>query len=94
MQPVGIQVQAYNRDWIVKTGMEGFLTVADGSCGEPLLLECTYDGTGDDKTPPVLLTAAGVTFDRLLSLLGSCPTKIAITIPFNVSTDILQSTSI
>lgn len=63
LQPLDIKVEAQNRDWMVKKGMGAFLTVANGSCTEPVFLECVYNGAETGKAP-VLLSASGITFER------------------------------
>ncbi|XP_053604779.1 cytosol aminopeptidase-like [Plodia interpunctella] len=60
--PLGVVVEARDREWIETQDMRAFLTVAQGSCEEPAFLECRYTGA-KEGAPPVLLVAKGVTFD-------------------------------
>ncbi|XP_060801391.1 cytosol aminopeptidase-like isoform X2 [Amyelois transitella] len=60
--PLGVVVEARDREWISSQDMRAFLAVARGSCEEPAFLECAYRG-GRERQPPVLLVAKGVTFD-------------------------------
>ncbi|KAJ8716882.1 hypothetical protein PYW07_003509 [Mythimna separata] len=60
--PLGVHVEAYDREWIEAQRMSAFLAVAKGSCDTPMFLECAYKGAGPDL-PFVLLAAKGVTFD-------------------------------
>ncbi|KAJ0183545.1 hypothetical protein K1T71_001521 [Dendrolimus kikuchii] len=60
--PLGVRVEAHDREWASAQRMEAFLAVARGSCEEPVFLECVYRGAGDTQ-PPVLLAAKGITFD-------------------------------
>ncbi|XP_049872921.1 cytosol aminopeptidase-like [Pectinophora gossypiella] len=61
--PLGVRADAHDRAWMQTQNMQAILTVARGSCEEPVFLEATYDGPGAGNTPPVLLVAKGVTFD-------------------------------
>lgn len=60
--PLGVRVEARDREWIEAQHMQALLAVARGSCEEPMFLECAYDGKAGG--PPVLLAAKGITFDR------------------------------
>lgn len=60
--PLGVSVEAHDREWVTAQRMQAFLAVARGSCDEPMFLELTYRGT-TEEAPPVLIAAKGVTFD-------------------------------
>ncbi|XP_028040381.1 cytosol aminopeptidase-like [Bombyx mandarina] len=60
--PLGVTVEAREREWIEAQNMQAFLTVARGSCEEPIFLECNYRGDKESR-PPVVIAAKGVTFD-------------------------------
>ncbi|KAL0880481.1 hypothetical protein ABMA27_002891 [Loxostege sticticalis] len=60
--PLGVHVEARDRDWIAAQNMQAFLAVAKGSCETPMFLECVYKG-GKEGQAPVLIVAKGVTFD-------------------------------
>ncbi|CAH0682919.1 unnamed protein product [Spodoptera exigua] len=64
--PLGVTVEAHDREWIEAQRMRAFLAVAQGSCDTPMFLECTYRAAASDAptAAPVLLAAKGVTFDR------------------------------
>ncbi|XP_014240992.1 cytosol aminopeptidase-like [Cimex lectularius] len=58
----GIQVEVRDRDWLEQKKFNAFLTLAKGSCEEPLLLEIGYcGGQPDDK--PIVFIGKGITFD-------------------------------
>ncbi|KAH9633818.1 hypothetical protein HF086_005452 [Spodoptera exigua] len=63
--PLGVTVEAHDREWIEAQRMRAFLAVAQGSCDTPMFLECTYRAAASDAptAAPVLLAAKGVTFD-------------------------------
>ncbi|XP_075215371.1 cytosol aminopeptidase-like [Lycorma delicatula] len=58
----GIQVEARDYDWMQNSKMLSFLTMAQGSCEPPLLLEMAYCG-GSPDNKPVLMIGKGVTFN-------------------------------
>ncbi|XP_022828289.1 cytosol aminopeptidase-like [Spodoptera litura] len=60
--PLGVSVEAHDREWIRAQRMQAFLAVARGSCDTPMFLECIYR-PGAVTAAPVLLAAKGVTFD-------------------------------
>ncbi|CAH1636286.1 unnamed protein product [Spodoptera littoralis] len=60
--PLGVSVEAHDREWIKAQRMQAFLAVARGSCDTPMFLECIYR-PGAVTAAPVLLAAKGVTFD-------------------------------
>lgn len=61
--PLGVTVEAHDREWIQAQRMRAFLAVARGSCDTPMFLECIYRSSAAPAAP-VLLAAKGVTFDR------------------------------
>lgn len=60
--PLGLLVEVFDEQWCREQRMEALLAVGGGSCGRTLVLQCRYEGAGDQR-PPTLLTAKGVTFD-------------------------------
>lgn len=60
--PLGVTVEAHDREWIQAQRMRAFLAVARGSCDTPMFLECIYRPSAAPAAP-VLLAAKGVTFD-------------------------------
>lgn len=69
-EPLGIKVQAHDREWASAKGMNSFLSVTRGSAEPPVFLELHYNGvakhaaagSSSDK-PPVCLIGKGITFD-------------------------------
>lgn len=60
--PLGVNVEAHNREWAEQQGMGSYLSVANGSAEPPVFLEITYTGSpGDQK--PICLVGKGITFD-------------------------------
>ncbi|XP_014250301.1 cytosol aminopeptidase-like [Cimex lectularius] len=67
----GVEVELRERDWIETKKMQAFLTMARGSCEEPILLELSYCGsTSDDK--PIIFIGKGITFDSGGTCLKDC----------------------
>lgn len=60
---VGVNVEIKVQEWAEIQGMGGFLSVARGSCQDPIFLELSYFGTGDLKERPIVLVGKGCTFD-------------------------------
>ncbi|XP_014278404.1 cytosol aminopeptidase [Halyomorpha halys] len=60
--PCGIQVEVRDRDWLEAKKMSALLTMARGSCEEPLMLEMGYCG-GKPEDKPIVFVGKGVTFD-------------------------------
>lgn len=58
----GINLEMKIKHWLKMVGMDAFLTLARGSCEEPILLEATYYGC-DPNICPIVLIGKGVTFD-------------------------------
>lgn len=53
--PCGVQVEVRDRDWLETKRMNAFLTMAKGSCEEPLLLDIGYCGAPPTDKPIVLI---------------------------------------
>uniref|UniRef100_A0A224XM73 Cytosol aminopeptidase n=1 Tax=Panstrongylus lignarius TaxID=156445 RepID=A0A224XM73_9HEMI len=69
--PCGVQVDVRDRDWLETKRMNAFLTMAKGSCEEPLLLDIGYCGAPvTDK--PVILIGKAITFDTGGLCLKNC----------------------
>ncbi|KAK9508371.1 hypothetical protein O3M35_005951 [Rhynocoris fuscipes] len=60
--PCGAQVEVRDRDWLETKKMNSLLTIAKGSCEEPLLLEVGYCG-GQPSDKPFIIIGNGTTFD-------------------------------
>lgn len=58
----GINLEMKIKHWLKMVGMDAFLSIARGSCEEPILLEATYYGC-DPSICPIVLIGKGVTFD-------------------------------
>lgn len=62
MTPLGVTVEAHNKEWAEQQGMGSYLSVTRGSAEPPVFLEITYNGSpGDQK--PICLVGKGITFD-------------------------------
>ncbi|XP_014274954.1 cytosol aminopeptidase [Halyomorpha halys] len=69
--PCGVHVEVRDKEWIESKKLNGFLSMARGSCEAPLLLDIAYCGGGEgDK--PVVLIGKGVTFDSGGVCLNKC----------------------
>ncbi|CAH1399930.1 unnamed protein product [Nezara viridula] len=69
--PCGVHVDIRDREWIESKKLNGFLSIARGSCEAPLFLDIAYCGGGEgDK--PVVLVGKGVTFDSGGVCLNQC----------------------
>ncbi|XP_037048700.1 cytosol aminopeptidase-like isoform X2 [Bradysia coprophila] len=62
MIPLGVAVDAHNREWAEQQGMGAYLSVARGSAEPPIFLEITYNGSSGDQKP-ICLVGKGITFD-------------------------------
>lgn len=62
LTPLGVAVDAHNREWAEQQGMGSYLSVARGSAEPPVFLELTYNGAPGDKKP-ICLIGKGITFD-------------------------------
>lgn len=60
--PLGVGVDAHNREWAAQQGMGSYLSVARGSAEPPIFLELTYNGASSDQKP-VCFVGKGITFD-------------------------------
>lgn len=58
-----IEIIIREKSWIEEMKMGAFLSVAQGSCEQPYLLEMKYFGAENKNDPPLLLVGKGVTFD-------------------------------
>ncbi|XP_050426688.1 cytosol aminopeptidase-like [Adelges cooleyi] len=58
----GIDVIVRAKRFMESRKMNGLLAVSSGSCEEPQLLECTYEGC-DMNAPPIVLIAPGLTYN-------------------------------
>ncbi|KAG8321532.1 hypothetical protein J6590_045597 [Homalodisca vitripennis] len=72
--PCGVTVEVHDHNWIKSKGMEAFLTVAQGSCEPPVLVELKYTGGGSDD--PVVMVGKGCTFDTGGICLSPCKTMM------------------
>ncbi|BET01937.1 manganese ion Hypothetical protein [Nesidiocoris tenuis] len=69
--PCGVSVEVREKDWLESKKFNAFLSMAKGSCEEPLMLELGYCGsTPDDK--PIVFVGKGVTFDSGGTCLKRC----------------------
>ncbi|KAG4074890.1 hypothetical protein HA402_009315 [Bradysia odoriphaga] len=62
MIPLGVAVDAHNREWAEQQGMGAYVSVARGSAEPPIFLEITYNGSSGDQKP-ICLVGKGITFD-------------------------------
>ncbi|KAF6199658.1 hypothetical protein GE061_005956 [Apolygus lucorum] len=69
--PCGIQVEVRDKDWLETKKFSALLTVAKGSCEDPVLLELAYCG-GEQEEKPVVFVGKGITFDSGGLCLGEC----------------------
>lgn len=69
----GINVEVKVQNWCECLGMGAFLSVAKGSCENPLFMEISYYGAGNFKERPVVLIGKGVTYDSGGVMLNSYP---------------------
>ncbi|PSN37372.1 Cytosol aminopeptidase [Blattella germanica] len=58
----GVNVEVKVQGWAQTQKMGGFLSVAKGSCEQPIFLEISYYGASYDERPVVLI-GSGMTFD-------------------------------
>uniref|UniRef100_A0A0A9VNX2 Cytosol aminopeptidase n=1 Tax=Lygus hesperus TaxID=30085 RepID=A0A0A9VNX2_LYGHE len=69
--PCGVTVEVREKDWLESKKFNAFLSMAKGSCEEPLMVELSYCGsTPDDK--PITFVGKGVTFDSGGTCLKKC----------------------
>lgn len=71
--PCGVTVDVHDHKWIKQKGMEAFLTIAQGSCEPPVLVELKYSGGGNDQ---VVIVGKGCTFDSGGICLSPCQTMM------------------
>ncbi|KAG8306223.1 hypothetical protein J6590_052660 [Homalodisca vitripennis] len=71
--PCGVTVDVHDHNWIKSKGMEAFLTIAQGSCEPPVLVELKYSGGGSDS---VVMVGKGCTFDSGGICLTPCKTMM------------------
>lgn len=69
--PCGVTVDVHDHKWIKQKGMEAFLTIAQGSCEPPVLVEMKYSGGGSDH---YVIVGKGCTFDSGGECLSDCKT--------------------
>lgn len=62
-EPLGVQVQAHNREWAEAKGMGSYLSVTRGSAEPPVFLELRYNGAPGSDLTPICLVGKGITFD-------------------------------
>lgn len=72
--PCGVAVEVRDHNWIRSKGMEAFLTIAQGSCEPPVLVELKYNGGGSGD--PIVLVGKGCTFDSGGLCLSPCKTMM------------------
>lgn len=58
--PCGVNVQVHDHNWIKSKQMNAFITIAQGSCEPPVLVELKYNGGGDSN---IVMVGKGCTFD-------------------------------
>lgn len=62
LTPLGVTVDAHNREWAEQQGMGSYLSVSRGSAEPPIFLELTYNGAAGDQKP-ICFVGKGITFD-------------------------------
>lgn len=72
--PCGVAVEVHDHNWIKSKGMEAFLTIAQGSCEPPVLVELKYNGGGSGA--PIVMVGKGCTFDSGGICLYPCNTMM------------------
>ncbi|CAG0893538.1 unnamed protein product [Cyprideis torosa] len=63
LAPLGVRVQAHDREWAEKMSMGSFLSVSNGSHEPCVFLEMTYQKASNPSDPPIALVGKGITFD-------------------------------
>nr|CAD7401674.1 unnamed protein product [Timema poppensis] len=66
--PLKVGVEVYDKTWLEKMKMEGFLTAAKGSCEPPYLMKIHYNGGGKS----IAIIGQGVTFNTGAASLKTC----------------------
>lgn len=72
--PCGVSVEVHDHNWIKAKGMEAFLTIAQGSCEPPVLVELKYSGGG--QAAPIVMVGKGCTYDSGGICLTPCKTQM------------------
>lgn len=71
LEPLGVTVNAYEKEWIEAEQMGSFLSVSHGSKQDPIFLEIFYNGSDTTAAPFVI---AGEMNQQLVVPLNECGT--------------------